>query len=280
MHILHTAEETRAARTALTRAGQSLALVPTMGALHEGHLALAAQGKKHATQVWVTIFVNPTQFGPNEDFTKYPRTLEDDLAKCQAAGVDAVFVPEVATMYPPNGIEAQLTVPSLARDLEATFRPTHFAGVCRVVAKLLALTLPDVAIFGKKDYQQLRVVEALTADLLLPTRILAHPTVYEADGLAKSSRNRYLSPEERGRALGISRALSACEKLAKAGETRCAVLEDAMARTLAEQGLVIDYATIRDRRTLAPREVLVPGASVALITARCGNTRLLDNREL
>ena len=280
MLLLRTLQETRSARQAQLRLGQSLALVPTMGALHEGHIALALEGKKHADQVWVTIFVNPTQFGPTEDFHKYPRPIEDDLAKCKAAGVDGVFLPEVATMYPPDAIEAQVSIPELAKDLEATFRPTHFAGVCRVVAKLLVLTMPDVAIFGQKDYQQLRIIEALTLDLLLPTRILAHPIVREADGLAKSSRNRYLNADERQRALGISRALAACEALAKGGEKSAAVLENAMTRKLCEHGLVIDYATLRDRKTLAPLNELKPGASVALITARCGATRLLDNLEL
>lgn len=280
MHLLRTAADIRSARQAQLRQGQTLALVPTMGALHSGHLALAEEGRKHADQVWVTIFVNPTQFGPHEDFHKYPRPVEDDLAQCRAAGVHGVFLPEVATMYPPGAVEAQVTVPELAKDLEGPIRPGHFAGVCRVVAKLLALALPDVAVFGMKDYQQLRVVEAMTTDLMLPTRILPHPIVREADGLAKSSRNRYLNADERQRALGISRALDACEKLAKAGETRAAVLEDAMARTLIAHDLAIDYATLRDRKTLTPQETLTPGQSVALITARCGQTRLLDNREL
>lgn len=280
MFILRCAEETRAARAAIRRAGQTLALVPTMGALHEGHIALALEGKKHAGHVWLTIFVNPMQFGPHEDFHKYPRPVEDDLARCREAGVDAVFLPEVATMYPPNATEVKIEVPDLAKDLEGPVRPGHFAGVCRVVAKLLALTLPEVAVFGMKDYQQLRIIEAMNADLMLPTRILPHPIVREADGLAKSSRNRYLSPNERLRALGISRALDACEKLAQSGETSAAVLEDAMVRTLVAHALAIDYATLRDRQTLAPAETLVPGQSVALITARCGTTRLLDNREL
>ncbi len=280
METFRTAADIRLARQAQLRQGQTLALVPTMGALHSGHLALAKAGKKHADQVWVTVFVNPTQFGPHEDFHKYPRPLEDDLAQCRAAGVNGVFLPEVATMYPPGAIEVDIGVPELAKDLEGPIRPGHFNGVCRVVAKLLALTLPEVAVFGMKDYQQLRVIEAMTADLMLPTRILPHPIVREADGLAKSSRNRYLSPDERQRALGISRALDACEKLASQGETRAAVLEDAMTRTLIAHDLGIDYATLRDRKTLVPRETLAPGQSVALITARCGTTRLLDNREL
>lgn len=280
MHLFRTPPEVRAARQAQLRQGQTLALVPTMGALHEGHIALAQEGKKHAEQVWVTIFVNPAQFGPHEDFHKYPRPVEADLEQCRAAGVDGVFLPEVAGIYPPGAIEAQVGVPELAKDLEGPIRPGHFNGVCRVVAKLLALTLPEVAVFGMKDYQQLRVIEAMTADLMLPTRIIPHPIVREPDGLAKSSRNRYLSPEERQRALGISRALDACAKLASQGETCAAVLEDAMARTLIAHDLTIDYATLRDRKTLASQETLTPGQSVALITARCGTTRLLDNREL
>lgn len=263
----------------------TVAFVPTMGALHEGHIALVEHGHRVADHVVVSIFVNPTQFGPHEDFHKYPRPLERDLAMCEAAGVAGVFNPPVEEMYPPHAPACEVNVPMLTADLEAAARPGHFAGVCRVVAKLLNIVQPDVACFGMKDYQQLQVVTAMVRDLNMPVAILPCPTVREPDGLAMSSRNRYLDAEQRRRATGLAKALEQARMLVEdAGEADPATVEAAMRQVIvAHRFDRIDYATVRHPHTLATLDAIEPaltGGVVALVAARLGPTRLLDNRVL
>jgi pantoate--beta-alanine ligase len=262
------------------------AFVPTMGALHEGHVALIRRAKSlapSARAVVVSIFVNPTQFGPGEDFHRYPRDLEGDLRKAEAAGADAAFVPSVETMYPPGQAIPVPPLPEVATKprLEDAHRPGHFAGVCQVVARLFDLVQPGVAIFGEKDWQQLKVIEAMVR--AEPARwqglsVVPHSTVREADGLAMSSRNVFLSKEERACALGISRALEEARSLTESGwEVRR--IEERMRATLVRHHLEIGYAVVRDAETLMPVDSK-DRARRALIAARIGSTRLIDNAEL
>lgn len=281
MHVSRTVQELRQRRRDV--AGP-VAFVPTLGALHEGHLALVRRAGALAEHVVVSIFVNPTQFGPGEDFKQYPRMLESDMALCETAGVDEIFTPDVDQMYPPDVLGTTVDVPELSDDLEGAHRPEHFAGVCRVVAKLLNVVQPDVACFGQKDYQQLKVIEALTRDLLMPVRIEAVPTVREDDGLAMSSRNRYLDAEQRHHALGLYKALQQARLLVEdEGETDPAVVEQAMRQALEAHHLVVDYAVVRHPQTLKPVDCLEPSLTdgvVALIAARLGEVRLIDNMVL
>src|SRR6478736_2052218 len=212
-----TVAEFRAATQAVRSAGRRLGLVPTMGALHAGHLSLVTEARKRASEVALTIFVNPTQFGPNEDFARYPRTLDRDLALCREAGVSHVFAPEASEMYP-KGERTRVQVSGLTAALCGPHRPGHFDGVTTIVSKLFAVAGECVAVFGRKDYQQLKVIERMTRDLLLPVEIVGFPTLRDADGLALSSRNAYLSAEERQRALSIPRALGAAAAAFAAGE--------------------------------------------------------------
>ena len=259
----------------------TVAVVPTMGALHEGHLSLIRRGLELADHVVATIFVNPTQFGPGEDFDRYPRQLERDLKVCADAGAAGVFCPVPQTMYPPNQLETSLTVPALENVLEGAFRPGHFAGVCRVVAKLLNITQPDVALFGHKDYQQLRVIETMVDDLNLPVRVEGCPTLREPDGLAMSSRNRYLTDAERHHALGLYKTLSEAKLLVEsAGEADPGAVEAAMAQSLRAHQVEVDYAVIRHPQTLTELDCIEPaltGGVIALIAGRVGKTRLIDN---
>ena len=277
MQILTTVPELHAARGAM--AGR-VALVPTMGALHAGHLAHVERARGVADHVVVSVFVNPTQFAPHEDLDLYPRTFDDDVAACERAGAAAVFAPSVEAMYPPGVPAAVVDVPAVADDLEGAQRPGHFRGVCRVVLKLLNLVRPDVVTFGRKDYQQLAVVRAMLTDLMLPVRVIEVPTSREADGLAMSSRNRYLDDAARRQALGLSRALDAAHRVIQAGTTDPAALEREMHEALAAYGLRTDYAVVRDPRTLEPVGVVTPGETVALVAARVGAVRLIDNRML
>jgi pantoate--beta-alanine ligase len=205
--VARSVEEFRRACDAARAAGHQLGLVPTMGALHEGHVALVADARRRAGKVAVTIFVNPTQFGANEDFGRYPRSLEADTELCREAGANIVFTPEVADMYS-GGERTRVHVAGLTDGLCGPFRPGHFDGVATIVAKLCSVAGPALAVFGRKDYQQLAVVRRMAADLLLPVTVVGHPTVRDPDGLALSSRNAYLSAEERMRALSLPRALS------------------------------------------------------------------------
>lgn len=252
------------------------AFVPTMGALHEGHLALIRCARKTGKPVVVSVFVNPTQFGPNEDFTKYPRQLERDLELAQSAGAVAVFAPDVDVMYPPG---VDVTVPELPGvatqpKLEDHHRASHFAGVCQVVARLFDLVKPSAAVFGEKDYQQLLVIRALVANeapRFSALQIVALPTVREADGLAMSSRNVYLSEVDRKRALALSRALKLAQGAASPEQA-----EQQMVSELTSHDLTVDYAAVRDAETLMPIANFSRPAR-ALIAARVGSVRLIDN---
>ena len=256
------------------RAGETIALVPTMGALHRGHLALVEEGRARATRTIASIFVNPTQFAPTEDFSAYPRTFESDLAKLAEARADGCFAPTVADMYPP-GFSATVTLAGPAKaDLEDRFRPTHFAGVATVVAKLLNQVQPDVAIFGQKDFQQLLVIRAMARDLDLPVEIVGAPTVRESDGLALSSRNVYLSSEERATAPALQRALQQCAQDIAGGRSTAEAVATAAA-TVSAAGFALDYLEARDARDLAPAEAGAPLR--LLVAAKLGRTRLIDN---
>jgi pantoate--beta-alanine ligase len=265
-----------------------LALVPTMGALHAGHMALIADAKRRAEHVAVSIFVNPTQFGPREDFNKYPRPIEADVEKCTAAGVDLVFNPPVEQMYPHGATgstgpqQVIVDVPQLSDVLEGKHRPGHFRGVCQVVAKLFNILLPNVVLFGQKDYQQLRIITAMTEALNWPIEIVGVPTLREKDGLAMSSRNQYLSTDERTRALSISRALMLASGEVQEGVTQANRLVATMQNVILEKGnlgripVSIDYVAAVDPQTLRPVES-VTGPTLFAIAARVGNTRLIDN---
>jgi len=259
--------------------GQRVGLVPTMGALHAGHASLVEAARRACDVVITTIFVNPTQFGPNEDFQKYPRTLDADLSVLREAGADWVFVPSAADMYP-AGSSTTVEPPRVASPLEGQCRPGHFRGVATVVLKLFQILPADVAYFGAKDYQQALVIRHMAADLNVATEIQVMPTVRDPDGLAMSSRNRYLSADERSRALGLSRALRRADELFQQGESAVALLERAMHVELNATGVDrIEYAVIADPDTLEQRE-FVAQRGVALIAARVGTTRLIDNRML
>lgn len=256
--------------------GETLALVPTMGALHAGHLALVKLAKRKADRVVVSIFVNPTQFAPNEDFSSYPRTWDADLAALAKLGVDAIWAPSVAIMYP-EGFATRIEPagPALA-GLEDKFRPHFFGGVCTVVAKLLLQVSPDFATFGEKDYQQLKVVTAMTRDLDIPTKIIALPTVREKDGLAMSSRNAYLTTAERAIAPILQRVLKECAAHIKQGRSMADVLAAGRAK-IERQGFVVDYLEARHAETLAPVASARNGPIRLLVAAKLGRTRLIDN---
>jgi pantoate--beta-alanine ligase len=252
-----------------------------MGALHDGHLALVAEARRRAGFVVVSIFVNPTQFGPKEDFAKYPRDLGGDVAKLARAGTDCVFAPEASAMYPP-GDQTRVRVGALAEHLCGPFRPGHFEGVATVVTKLFALSGPSIAVFGKKDYQQLAVLRRVATDLFLPVSVVGYPIVREKDGLAMSSRNAYLSAEERDRALCLARALSVAVRLFAGGERRAGALRGA-ARAEVERGATsIDYVDIADPDSLTPARDAERVAERALLAIACrvGGTRLIDNAVL
>lgn len=278
MQILETIDAMRAYRRQLSG---DVAMVPTMGALHAGHMALVDHARTLAPQVVVSIFVNPAQFGPNEDYDRYPRTFDADRQQCEAHQVDAIFAPAVEHMYPPGAIETVVDVPSLTDKLEAANRPGHFQGVCRVVMKLLNMCSPMVAVFGEKDYQQLCVIRAMVADAAIPVQIVGHPTIREADGLAMSSRNRYLNTEQRTKAVAIHDALQHARKMVRDGNRDVAQIEQTMARIIEPKGLSVDYATVRNAASLAPiKQLNDPANARALVAARLGPVRLIDNMSL
>jgi pantoate--beta-alanine ligase len=258
--------------------GERVALVPTMGYLHEGHLALVREARRHADLVGVSIFVNPTQFGPNEDLGRYPRDLAGDLAKLAGAGADVTFVPPAAAMYP-AGYQSFVQVRELEKGLCGDRRPGHFVGVATVVLKLLNIARPHVALFGEKDYQQLMVVRRMVRDLDVPVEIVAVPTLREADGLAMSSRNSYLSAPDRARAAALYRGLSAARTRHAAGERRAPALIEAAAAEIGPAVDRVDYIEVRDAETLAPVDP-VDGPAVVLVAAFVGTTRLIDNVRL
>ena len=274
--IIRTPEQMRACADAWRQSGARIAFVPTMGYLHEGHLALLREGRKLGDKLVLSIFVNPTQFGPSEDLDRYPRDLEGDLAKARATGTDAVYLPEASVMYP-LGYQTYVEVEALSRGLCGERRPGHFRGVATVVTKLFAAVKPHVALFGEKDYQQLQVVKRLVQDLDLGIEIVPVPTVREPDGLAMSSRNAYLSADERQRATALFRALSATRDLLAKGERSVSALCDCARRVLEEaRPTRIDYVEIRDAETLEPIEIVEQPAVMALAVF-FGTTRLIDN---
>lgn len=250
--------------------------VPTMGALHDGHSALIRAARAGGGFVLVSIFVNPTQFGPNEDFARYPRTPDTDAAVAAAAGADAIWSPPVDTVYP-GGESTRVTVGALGTCWEGAFRPGHFDGVATVVAKLLVATTADVLYLGEKDFQQTLVLRRLVRDLLLDTEVIVVPTVREADGLALSSRNRYLSAEERQAATAIPRALRAAAALAARGERDATAVRAVLHDTLgAEPRLRVQYAEVVDPETLTPTSAIAAPAR-AIVAVFAGSTRLIDN---
>ena len=279
--VLETIAATRDFVRAARAVGQRVALVPTMGALHEGHLALVARGRELADVVIVSIFVNPLQFGPNEDFERYPRTLGADLAAL-AGRADAVFAPAVAEMYPGGASQTTVHAGPVAERYEGASRPGHFDGMLTVVSKLLNIVQPHVALFGQKDAQQAFLVKRMVADLNLPVVIEAVPTVREGDGLALSSRNRYLSGDERMLALTLSAALEAARQAsAPPGLGRVAAARAAgLARFDQQPDVRLDYLVIVDPATFLPLEDDATGDGLILVAARVGATRLIDNAPL
>lgn len=274
--VFHVPAEFQTQCLAWQRAGQRVGMVPTMGALHEGHLQLVRLCRDYCDRVVVSIFVNPTQFAPGEDFDRYPRNLERDLELLQPLAVDAVLAPAPQAMYP-AGFSSAVQPGKIAQVLEGQFRPGHFQGVTTVVAKLLGLARADVAIFGQKDYQQLAVIRRMVCDLNMPTEIVMAPTHREPDGLAMSSRNRYLTPEERERALVISRALFRCRDRVAAGERDARELAVDLMQELIDGGMdSIDYAVIANGQTLESVN-LIEADAVALVAGHIGKTRLIDN---
>ncbi len=260
----------------IKRHGKTVGLIPTMGALHEGHLTLVREAKKRNGLVVVSIFVNPTQFGPGEDFTRYPRPIEDDIEKCRAAEVDMIFAPTPEVMYP-QGFGTFVDVEGLTDKLEGEFRPGHFRGVATIVLKLFAAVEPNQAYFGMKDYQQLKVIEKMVRDMNVKLEIVPVPTVREDGGLAMSSRNAYLSPEEREAALVLYKALSDARDQAWSGETDAEAIRQAMIdRIEAEHLAVIDYVAVVHPETLEPIET-IEGGALAALAVKFGKTRLIDN---
>ncbi len=274
--VAHTIAELRAKVARWRGAGDGVALIPTMGALHEGHLALVRRGQRQAGRTVVSIFVNPTQFAPTEDFTTYPRTFETDCAMLAEIGADLVYAPAPATMYP-DGFTTTISLEGPAKaGLEDAARPHFFAGVATVVAKLLTQCGPDLAIFGEKDFQQLRVVTRLAQDLDLPVDIVGVETVRDPDGLAMSSRNRLLSGSERGRAAALPEVLRTSAEALRTGGTLADILAAARA-ALAQAGFAVDYFEARDAASLARVSAIGTGPVRLLAAARLGSTRLIDN---
>ncbi|HKZ96650.1 MAG TPA: pantoate--beta-alanine ligase [Hyphomicrobiaceae bacterium] len=276
LKVVRTVKDVRQAVASWRREGETVALVPTMGALHEGHLALVRLAKKRAPRAVVSIFVNPTQFAPGEDLGRYPRDEAGDVAKLEAVGADLVWAPDQAEMYPP-GFATPIEPGGAALELEGRFRPHHFGGVATVCLKLFSAVAPDLAVFGEKDYQQLTVIRQMVRDLALPLAIVAAPTVREKDGLALSSRNAYLSPAERAAAPALYRII--CEVAAKVAAGTQISDETATAkRDLERAGFTkVDYVEVRDAETLAPLDPSSGRPGRVLAAAWLGTTRLIDN---
>jgi pantoate--beta-alanine ligase len=271
--VIHAPAEMTAWSRAARAEDDRVVFVPTMGALHAGHLTLLREARRHGELVVLSIFVNPTQFGPNEDLARYPRDLEGDLAKAAEAGADVAYVPDPAAVYPP-GFQTYVQVRELEQPLCGPFRPGHFVGVATVVCKLFNVVRPDSALFGEKDYQQLAIVRRMVADLDMGIEIVGVPTVREPDGLAMSSRNAYLSPAERVRALSLSRALFAARDRAAEGERDGAALLGLARAALDVDG--VDYLELVDADTLRPA-LTVQRPAVMAVAAFVGKTRLIDN---
>lgn len=274
--IARTIPALRRALEGLRARKASIALVPTMGALHDGHVSLVQLAKRRARKVVVSIFVNPTQFAPSEDFGSYPRTWKSDLARLTAEGVDLVWNPDVGTMYPDGFASRIITDGPATVGLEDRFRPHFFGGVATVVGKLFTQVRPDIAVFGEKDFQQLRVVTRMAADLDLGVKVIGSKTVRERDGLAMSSRNVYLTPEQRHAAPILFRTMKETARRLRAGEDVHAARASA-AETISAAGFSVDYFEIRHAETLAPITSLRDGPLRILVAAKIGTTRLIDN---
>jgi len=275
VHVTNTIDAVREAIKPWREARETVALVPTMGALHRGHLALARAAREQTDRVVVSIFVNPTQFAPHEDFDRYPRTLESDLAGLSSEGIDLVYAPSPAEMYPP-GFATAICVEGPARDLESVARPHFFGGVATVVTKLLTQIAPDVAVFGEKDFQQLRVIQRVARDLNLPVQIKGIPTIREQDGLALSSRNIYLDLDQRRIAPMLYRTLLEASTAIAAREQIASALERGKT-ALTGSGFVVDYLEARHAETLEPVNEGEDSPLRLVVAARLGSTRLIDN---
>jgi len=276
MQIIRTVTEMQARARSLVRRGRSIGLVPTMGYLHEGHVSLMRRARQECDSVVGSIFVNPTQFGPHEDFARYPRDEEGDAKKCESADVDFLFMPSAGEMYPEKPA-VFVDVEGITTVLEGSIRPGHFRGVATVVAKLFNIVRPTKAFFGQKDFQQCAVIKRMAAGLNMDVEIVVLPTVREQDGLAMSSRNSYLNPDERRAAAVIFRALTAAEQLARAGVREPEKVKNKTLAMLKEvAGLTVDYVEVADPQTLAPLAEM-KGDAVILVAVRLGRTRLIDN---
>jgi pantoate--beta-alanine ligase len=277
LQIVDTARELFSLTTALRSRGERIGLVPTMGALHDGHLSLVdAVRAAGATHLVVSIFVNPLQFGPSEDLAKYPRTLADDLARCERHGVDLIYAPTADNMYP-QGFQTHVQVEQVTARFEGSARPHHFQGVVTVVNKLFNATGPCIAAFGRKDYQQLRTIARMVRDLDLPITVLGCPIVREPDGLAMSSRNRYLDDKQRVRARAIYQGLRTASLAFARGERDPNTLVSVARAPLETSFDAIDYVSVVDADDLTPADTRATAASILLVAARIGATRLLDN---
>ena len=277
MKVVKTIKEVKETVAAWRKEGQEIALVPTMGFLHNGHKSLMERAKKENGKVVVSVFVNPIQFGPNEDFATYPRDIEHDKAVCESAGVDLIFAPEKEEMYT-DGFCSFVGMRVLTEELCGKSRPTHFQGVCTVVSKLFNIVTPDRAYFGQKDAQQLAIIKRMVIDLNMNVKVIGCPIIREEDGLALSSRNTYLSKEERSAALILSKTLNLAEDIAKQGESDAKKLLDVMKKNIETEPLAkIDYVEAVDVLTMKPVEKLTESTLVAM-AVYIGKTRLIDNR--
>lgn len=278
MEIIKTVAEMHKLSDKIRQSGKTIACVPTMGYLHEGHLSLVIKGKQSADCVVTTLFVNPTQFAPNEDFEKYPRDIDRDAKLLSEAGCDYLFAPSSNEMYP-IGYNTEVSIKGISEPFEGKFRPTHFNGVATVVAKLFNAIKPHYAIFGQKDYQQTLVIKQMVSDMLVDVEIIVSPTIREEDGLAKSSRNTYLTTEERKTAITLNQALKEAAKAIEAGEKRSDKINKVMADYINNAGAFrIDYACAADANTLQQPQEFTSGQDIVLlIAAYLGKTRLIDN---
>lgn len=280
MDVVHTIPALRAAVARARRAGQSIGFVPTMGCLHEGHFSLIRRAREAAAYVVVSIYVNPSQFGPGEDFTQYPRTLGADCRGCEAAGADLVFAPAAADLTLPDA-STWVDATGVADGLCGQFRPGHFRGVATVVAMLFNAVQADVAVFGRKDLQQLAVIRRMVRDLHIPVRIIAHETIREPNGVALSSRNRYLTAEQLGQATVLAAAMAAARTLAMTGVTDAGRLREAAVEVLrAQAAFRTQYCEIVDRETMATVSTTVGTPCAIAIAGHLGTTRLIDNADL
>lgn len=279
MQVISVPDDVRTHIRQKRKTGEIIGVVPTMGALHDGHLSLIEQARQTCSFVIVTIFVNPTQFGPGEDFDQYPRTLQADFEKCKSAGADLVFTPATEQMYP-AGAQTSVHVSELTTVLEGSHRPGHFDGVCTIVAKLFNVTIPDFAFFGQKDFQQQLIIRRMAEDLNWGLQIVCCPIVRESDGLAMSSRNRYLSNTERQQALILNQSLLEAERMSGDPSNSPSCIENHIRQMISgADGVTLDYAAVVDCDTLATVDHTADRA-VALVAARVGQTRLIDNRIL